>query len=244
MEVNFKPHGTYTEFTVNTSVPAWIKLEVSKSKPNANGQLVTVDGWIKTGVMTNLWNGALSYLQAQTTYACVVTATDAMNNTVTQPCSFTTLTRSVNVSFDQIYIQDDSDGGTEGQGDLDFYFFVNGGQIGHLDGTWGTGAHIPLSGISSTVSPSADTVTLTLTGIDNDDADAGGLCSKTAFYYISTHAGSDSCADWSTVEQKFTFPTGPGEVWSTAVNVQTYNGVAFWVPLEFEVNVTISVTYT
>jgi hypothetical protein len=240
------PHGTFAAFTLHTPVPALFTVQASKAPPNANGQLVTVNASASTTALsTDVSNLLLLGLEAQTKYYCVMTATDATNNVVTKPCMFTTLKRTVTVSFDQIYIVDDSDGSTEEEGDLAFHFFVNHSNFGWVKGIWGTGDHISLSGLGLSVvlSAAADSVTLTLFGQDNDDQFGGSVCTSGPLANLASISGSDSCADWSTVERKFDFPKGPGEVWNTSVNIKTYNGLALPAPLKFEVNVTVSVSY-
>ncbi|MBI2760629.1 MAG: hypothetical protein HYX51_04285 [Chloroflexi bacterium] len=172
---------------------------------------------------------------------CLITAIDVMNNVVVTPCQFTTLARFVSVTFDQTMVVDDSD--DLSSGDLDFLFFINKKQVDKasfqddfLKSGFGFQGPGPFN-----VSPPGNAVTLTVFGQD-DDEDAWDICSD-VFSNVSSIQGSDDCADWSTVEQTFTYPTGPGEVWSTSVNMKTYNGNAVTSPLVFEVAVTVSVTY-
>jgi len=136
-DVKLTPRGTWARFRYTTNSPT-VTVRVSEFQPKfVNGKWTepymdsivgpdTVDTYGKTGAMK--WDKV--FLLPDTTYYYIITVPTAANEVPVQAVgSFTTLRRTLTITFDTIAVTDDSDPGLKGAGDFSFWFQVNGEQI-------------------------------------------------------------------------------------------------------------------
>lgn len=127
-EPDVDPHGGWAQFDITTTEAAYITLEASKTKPNANGTWSNPADVTASNVSilpTQNWTTPLPNLDSSTTYYYVVRAKDGNGNQQIKTGSFKTLTRRVAVTFAEIQMIDDSDGALAG--DCDCFFWFNAG---------------------------------------------------------------------------------------------------------------------
>jgi hypothetical protein len=135
--VKITPRGTWARMRYTTNSPT-VTVRVSEFQPKLiNGVWAepymdsivgpdTVDT-TKGGVEMK-WDKL--FLLPDTTYYYIITVPTAADEVPVQAVgSFTTLRRTLTITFDTIAVTDDSDPGLKGAGDFSFWFEVNGEQI-------------------------------------------------------------------------------------------------------------------
>ena len=130
-----KPHGTWARISYATNATS-LKIRISDHQPVfANGIWTEpyMDGIIGPETVEpykgEMYYDAMSLLPG-TTYYFIVTVPTAANQVPVQAVgTFTTLHRTLTISFDTVHVTDDSDKGAKGAGDFTFWFNVNGKQI-------------------------------------------------------------------------------------------------------------------
>jgi hypothetical protein len=124
--VDVQPHGGWAQFTIKTNETAVITLEASTTPPNPDGTWSNPDAvtaFAGSVMPTDQYTPPLANLQSNTTYHYVVRAREHGNESV-EIGSFTTLTRRVDVDFNEIQMIEDSDGLAAADCDCFFYFGV------------------------------------------------------------------------------------------------------------------------
>jgi hypothetical protein len=124
--VDVQPHGGWAQFTIKTNETAVITLEASTTPPNPDGTWSNPDAvtaFAGSVLPTDQYTPPLANLQSNTTYHYVVRAREHGNESV-EIGSFKTLTRRVDVDFNEIQMIEDSDGLAAADCDCFFYFGV------------------------------------------------------------------------------------------------------------------------
>jgi len=97
--VPFNPHGTFAEFSANTTKAARFEMQASTGAPNASGVFSHVDSaMFNLGYVTH-WDSHLLGLTPNTTYHYLLKAVAQDGETVMKTGTFTTLKRRVQVTF-------------------------------------------------------------------------------------------------------------------------------------------------
>lgn len=136
-DVEITPRGTWARMRYTTNSPT-VTVRVSEFQPKLiNGVWAepymdsivgpeVVETYGKTGEMK--WDKL--FLLPDATYYYIITVPTAADEVPVQAVgSFTTLRRTLTITFDTISVTDDSDPGLKGAGDFSFWFQVNGNQI-------------------------------------------------------------------------------------------------------------------
>ena len=178
--IDVQPHGGWAQFTIKTSETAIITLEASTKPPNPDGTWSNSDGVISVGTVlpTDSYTPPLANLATNTTYHYVVRAHVEGHQQVKKG-SFKTLTRRVDVTFDEIQMIADSDGPVDG--DCDCWFMLGVGDAGAME--YGSLSNQKSIASGTTVNPDADAsitnapneIWLRAKGWD-DDTDFGEFC--------------------------------------------------------------------
>ncbi|MGV0812406.1 fibronectin type III domain-containing protein [Mycolicibacterium boenickei] len=124
--VDVQPHGGWAQFTIETSKTMVITVEASTTPPDGNGKWSdpnAIAASVGTVIPTNHYTPGLPNLQPNTTYHYVVRA-HLQGHEQVKTGKFTTLTRRVEVDFDEVQMIEDSDGPLDGDCDCFFYFGV------------------------------------------------------------------------------------------------------------------------
>jgi hypothetical protein len=122
--IDVQPHGGWAQFTIKTSRTAVITVDASTKPPDANGKWANpadVAAFAGTVVPTDSYTPPLANLQPNTTYHYVVRVHVGGHEQV-KAGTFKTLTRRVDVAFDEIQMIDDSDGPFDGACDCWVWF--------------------------------------------------------------------------------------------------------------------------
>jgi len=130
-----KAHGTWARISYTTNATS-LSVRISDRQPVFSNGVWTepyMDGIIGPEIVEP-YKGKMYYdamiLQPGTTYYYIVTVPTAVNEVPVQAVgTFTTLRRTLTISFDTVHVTDDSDKGAKGAGDFTFWFHVNGKQI-------------------------------------------------------------------------------------------------------------------
>jgi len=130
-----KVHGTWARISYTTNATS-LSVRISDRQPVFSNGVWTepyMDGIIGPEIVqpykTKMFFDAMSLLP-DTTYYFIVTAPTAANEVPVQTVgTFTTLRRTLTITFDTVHVTDDSDKGAKGAGDFTFWFHVNGKQI-------------------------------------------------------------------------------------------------------------------
>lgn len=178
--IDVQPHGGWAQFAIKTSETAVITLEASTKPPNSDGTWSDPDDVISVGTVlpTDSYTPPLANLAANTTYHYVVRA-HVQGHQQTKTGSFKTLTRRVDVTFDEIQMIDDSDGPVDG--DCDCWFMLGVGDAGPME--FGSLSNQKSIGSDTTVNPNAN-ASITDAGSEiwlrakgwDDDEDFGEFC--------------------------------------------------------------------
>ena len=229
------PHGTYAEVPVTIYAPAMFTVTASTEKPDAMGNLAHIDSSAITFFPTTSWTGMLANLEPDTTYYVVVTAKDASGpkcgSYAMEQGSFKTLTRRVDVTFEKVLVTDNSD--FSASCECTFFFKAGNeptksfGEVGVFDG----GEVYPNAKV--TVNNAPDTVTLRVSGFD-DDENCGGIlppCSCGLPSDVVSDSGSGKCFDWSSASTSLDVAVaGPGEAFDGTFKIIANAG-----PLDYTV---------
>jgi len=136
--VSATAHGTWAKFRYTTNAE-YVTLRVSDHQPKLAHGVWTepyMDGIIGPEVLDTTKPGVAStynnyVLLPGTTYYYIITVPTAANEVPVQAVgSFTTLRRTLTITFDTVHVTDDSDPGAKGAGDFTFWFRVNGKPVG------------------------------------------------------------------------------------------------------------------
>lgn len=135
-----KAHGTWARIAYTTNA-ADVTIRVSDHVPvfkNGVWSEPYMDGIIGPDIVHTTKPGTLMkfnkyMLQPSTTYYFIVTVPTQPGQVPVQAVgTFTTLTRTLTITWDTIHVTDDSDPGAKGAGDFTFWFRVNGNQIARI----------------------------------------------------------------------------------------------------------------
>ena len=135
--VKVTPRGTWARMRYTTNSPT-VTVRVSEHVPKLVNGIWTepyMDGIIGPDVVNTTKGGVEMkwdklFLLPDTTYYYIITVPTAADEVPVQAVgSFTTLRRTLTVTFDTVAVTDDSDPGLKGAGDFSFWFQVNGEQI-------------------------------------------------------------------------------------------------------------------
>ncbi|WKG02744.1 hypothetical protein [Mycolicibacterium sp. HK-90] len=121
-----QPHGGWAQFTIETSKTMVITVEASTTPPDADGKWSdpnAIAASVGTVIPTNHYAPGLPNLQPNTTYHYVVRA-HLQGHEQVKTGKFTTLTRRVDVDFNEVQMIEDTDGPLDGDCDCFFYFGV------------------------------------------------------------------------------------------------------------------------
>lgn len=138
--VTAKAHGTWARFAYTTNA-ADVTVRVSDRQPvfkNGVWSEPYLDGIVGPETVHTTKPGTVMkynwyYLQPGTTYHYIVTVPTKPGQVPVQAVgSFTTLRRTLTITWDTIHVTDDSDPGAKGAGDFTFWFRVNGTQIARI----------------------------------------------------------------------------------------------------------------
>lgn len=246
------PHGTYATFDVETLAPTKIGVAVYSKPADSKGNFPP--GSLLTGAAgasaAKHTLDTFGVIPANTEHFYEVIATAGNGATFKKLGSFMTLKRQVEVGFKSIYIDDDSDGGSEG--DLTFTFSVN-GQYKTIWAEADTGETVALllcpevfCALAHIVVTNAPATTgLAVLGKDDDTADLPWpqndycLAPSGPPYFPSSGAGDD--CDWNTVEAHAHHNShkGPNEAYTVTFSMKADNSSA----LRFTVTVMLKVSY-
>lgn len=148
--VHATPHGTWSRLSYTTNAPA-VTIRISDHQPKFVKGVWTepyMDSIIGPDIVQTTKPGTPMkfddmYELPATTYYYIITVPTAANQVPVQAVgSFTTLHRTLTISFDTVHVTDDSDKGAKGAGDFTFWLQVNGTQVAHVskdissDSTW------------------------------------------------------------------------------------------------------------
>lgn len=211
--VQIDPHGTYADVKVIGTT----KLKTFELTANEPGQPVAS---AMIGFNAATWNTKLLTLDPGTTYEYTLKVRDESGNAQVRTGTFTTLKRQVTVSFDAITVTDDSDDLSEG--DLAFWFSVNGGWTSGAAYTVGVDSGDTVNpGYTNTVVGGPDSMKLGIYGWDDDCDVFDGLCSS-GIGPGGSAGGSSGEADWATAWTTVnTLVSGPGEVFVDTFSLST-----------------------
>jgi hypothetical protein len=138
--VTSKALGTWARLRYTTNAPS-VTIRVSDHQPVFANDVWTepyMDSIIPPETVKTVdGGGAMKYddmmLLPATTYYFIITVPTAVNQLPVQAVgTFTTLHRTLTISFDTIHVTDDGDPGLKGDGDFTFWFQVNGKQIASI----------------------------------------------------------------------------------------------------------------
>lgn len=229
--VTFEPHGTFVGFVVKTTKPARLKIEASTSAPSANGVFAHVDSSNQTFWNATDWDGLLTGLTSNTTYHYVVRATDADGNVMRKQGTFATQKRQVEVTFQRVYVIDDSD--DLSVCDCYFTFAANGQTSNTYLADLGTG-QTGWPNITLTLPDAPENVTLQVLGKDDDRTGSiFQVCSDETPSWGTN--GSVSCWDWSSASKTVAAGAQGG---ATQFEITANGG-----PLKFKVYGFVTVTF-
>jgi hypothetical protein len=167
-----KAHGTWARISYATNATS-LSIRISDHQPvfkNGVWSEPYMDSIIGPEIVepykTKMYYDAMSLLPG-TTYYFIVTVPTAVNQLPVQAVgTFTTLTRTLTISFDTIHVTDDSDKGAKGAGDFTFWFNINGTQVATVskdissDSSWA-------------ISMDGKPVTVTIPNVLNNDVPFG-----------------------------------------------------------------------
>lgn len=199
--VEVAPHGGWAQFTVTTSRTAVITLEAGTTPPKPDGTWSNpeaVSAHNGTVLPTDHWTPPLANLKANTTYHYVVRS-HVQGHQQVKIGSFKTLTRRVDVRFDDIQMLDDSDGPFDGDCECRFYLGVGDAPPMSYPNTIGSGTTVhPDAAASVTDAPGE--IWLRAMANDDDD-DFHEFCAVGMGPPLTPEgwesSGSDPCVDWA-----------------------------------------------
>lgn len=232
--LNVTPHGTFADFTFTTRQPTVPIILASTKAPGpdrafAKGD-VSTSSWPIAGGKQTSHRVQLLNLEPNTTYHFIVSAFH-QGKEVKKMGVFTTLRRFVQITFDRVHVNQDSD--KMSAGDLSFEFYINGdnapggkvmrypraayayidsgktqglqlmGPVDRATGkvTWET--------IGATLADAPDSIKLRVTGVD-DDCPTIGAC---ACFRMADEEESRNATDceWVSGVETIDLPDGPDE---------------------------------
>jgi hypothetical protein len=116
------PHGTYVEVVPTSNKPVSFYVEVSTGPALPNGTFASVTSSGTSFCCSTGWAGKVFNLQPNTKYYYILRATAQNGQQANRNGSFKTLKRHVSVTFQQLYMIDDSDSLPNSDCDCLFWF--------------------------------------------------------------------------------------------------------------------------
>jgi len=138
--VSVTPHGMWSRFHYTTNA-ASVTIRISDRQPKLIKGVWTepyMDSIIGPDIVETIKPGTQMKFDDMfelpaTTYYYIITVPTAANQVPVQAVgSFTTLHRTLTISFDTVHVTDDSDKGAKGAGDFTFWLQVGGKQVAHV----------------------------------------------------------------------------------------------------------------
>jgi hypothetical protein len=227
--VTVDPHGTFAGFSIATNESVYMTLNVHKATASGNDCIAGTLAATQTTILpVTSWTPQLTGLEPGKLHRWSVQATDANGNKQSKSGCFSTLKRSVAVTFQKVTVNDDSDGFGAGACDCRFYFWA---------GSNASGKFYPGSGevsidsgdsatpnVTITVSNAPTSLALGATGND-DDTDFGQFG---PYGYPTSGSGSNNCHDWSSASMTVAMnATGPAEAFTGSFHLSTGGAIAF-----------------